>query len=1029
MKDHSASLRPEDLLEHASWAHALARSLVGEGAADDLVQETWVAALWAEPDSGRPLRPWLGTVLGNFARQRARRRDRRAAREERGATPEALPSAADLTEKAESQKLLMEELLGLDESLREVLLLRYFEELSSAEIARRQGIPASTVKSRLQRGLDELRVRLDRRCGAEEGAWGLALAPLLRKPSLDGAATGLSSSLKVATTASGAIWMKTFLQLALWTIVGLLGAIALIVVVGVGLPFFESIPREQVSFTALEPVVVQEDGSTEEAPTSLGSRTPITETAATPRQVPVAAPSTLRVRFLDTAGRPVSGVRLALRRSQASSAPTSDSHGRVEVALDPARRGPRGSLRYSHASLAGDLLHFEAKPGEVVDLGDIIVRPGGSLSGRVIDGSGAPLVGADVSVQGAEVSRGTSGGLTMHTTTQLGAASTESDEEGFFRLEGLLAGDVRVEVDAQRGLHRATSGWVEIRPGQESQGLVIRAPAAPADERIEGVVLDPDGEPLRTVSVQARYKTWTRSGSLGSHTDSEGRFRIVTAVDAEHELVFTPPQGRDWTPVILEDARPGQLALRIQFERAGELGITVRAENGQAVTSYACALQDADEEHVLQYLERAERADGRATLRLPAQAFVIRVDAAGFAVETIGPIGRGQLEDGENLSIVLHSLPGVSGRVTSGGIPIEGAEVYLQRRATQKESYNGFPVRFTSRHVAWTKSAADGSYSLDLRDSGEYVVRARAQGLAPGETDSLHLSPEVGVDDLDLDLTSGGSIGGQILLDPDQNPAGAIVAISRGDCWAETRRVESDGGFLFENLIPGPWLVTRVDEELNEREHYSSSTFFGFAHDSTPSNCRVVDGETTRHDFIDTPLPICVLRGRLELVGVDMSTWRARVSDPRPSSGPVNQFDSEIAMDADGRFEVRVPGDGPWRISFGERDGIGLRLLTTLELSEGSNEWSSRIEVAELVLQGTPPAPSAYVWEGSDGLQAIFPLVAEGVTEHHLQPIPAGGGRIAQLDPLLADDDPGKWPTLFEVDVSAGQKGVVAFPR
>ncbi len=137
---------PESLLQHASWAHSLARSLVGEAAADDLVQDTWLAAIKANPSADRPLRPWLGTVLGNLSRQESRSSARRKAREAEVAQTGFEPSAEELTEKAESQKLLMEQLLQLDEELREVLLLKFFEGLSAAEIGRRKGVPA--VRSR-----------------------------------------------------------------------------------------------------------------------------------------------------------------------------------------------------------------------------------------------------------------------------------------------------------------------------------------------------------------------------------------------------------------------------------------------------------------------------------------------------------------------------------------------------------------------------------------------------------------------------------------------------------------------------------------------------------------------------------------------------------------------------------------------------------------------------------------------------------------------------------------------------------------
>ncbi|MFT5690658.1 MAG: RNA polymerase sigma-70 factor (ECF subfamily), partial [Planctomycetota bacterium] len=179
----SHSIDPAILLEHSSWASRLAKSLVGESAAEDLVQETWLAALRHPPKTDRPLKPWLRTVLGNLARERSRRAGNRSAREEAASKAEALPSAATLTERTESQRLLMEALLELDAETRQLILLRFTEEHSAAEIARQQGVPVTTVKSRIERGLTELRQSLDASHGGDRQAWGLALLPLLRLPS------------------------------------------------------------------------------------------------------------------------------------------------------------------------------------------------------------------------------------------------------------------------------------------------------------------------------------------------------------------------------------------------------------------------------------------------------------------------------------------------------------------------------------------------------------------------------------------------------------------------------------------------------------------------------------------------------------------------------------------------------------------------------------------------------------------------------------------------------------------------------
>jgi plastocyanin len=65
---------------------------------------------------------------------------------------------------------LVEAVARLAEPYRQTVLLRYFEELSSAEIGERLGIPAATARGRLKTALDLLREDLDRAPGGRK-AW------------------------------------------------------------------------------------------------------------------------------------------------------------------------------------------------------------------------------------------------------------------------------------------------------------------------------------------------------------------------------------------------------------------------------------------------------------------------------------------------------------------------------------------------------------------------------------------------------------------------------------------------------------------------------------------------------------------------------------------------------------------------------------------------------------------------------------------------------------------------------------------
>jgi RNA polymerase sigma-70 factor (ECF subfamily) len=189
------STRLDELLSHAGWMRALARSLVRDPAdAEDIVQDTWLEALRRPPRDPAAAEGWLARVLRNFALRGHRTEGRRRAREVRAARREPEEDATHaLLEKLEMHRLLAAEVAALGEPYRTTVLLRFFEERSVAEIARIQGVPLDTVKTRLRRGLLELRERLDRRHGGGGRAWRLALLPLAGLAALPGAAQAAAS--------------------------------------------------------------------------------------------------------------------------------------------------------------------------------------------------------------------------------------------------------------------------------------------------------------------------------------------------------------------------------------------------------------------------------------------------------------------------------------------------------------------------------------------------------------------------------------------------------------------------------------------------------------------------------------------------------------------------------------------------------------------------------------------------------------------------------------------------------------------
>ncbi len=169
----------EDLLAHSDWLTRLARRLTGGDDADDVVQEAWLAARRSPPDPDRPARPWLQGVLRNLVRARwqSDRRRRRREQAQLLLLPDREAAVDTLYERVELQRLVAERVMALDEPLRKVVLLRYFDGHDSTQIAGLLGIASGTVRWRLKQAIDQLRADMDARFHGNRHAWTLVLAP------------------------------------------------------------------------------------------------------------------------------------------------------------------------------------------------------------------------------------------------------------------------------------------------------------------------------------------------------------------------------------------------------------------------------------------------------------------------------------------------------------------------------------------------------------------------------------------------------------------------------------------------------------------------------------------------------------------------------------------------------------------------------------------------------------------------------------------------------------------------------------
>ena len=179
----SAGLKRQDagLLDEliVRYQHRLLRYLLylsgNREQAEDLFQEVWMRVLvrGSQFNGQARFETWLFTIARNLLIDQRRKRTMSSLDELfEGGGDDDRPMAFEITDgeptpfdhfaNLEDRERIAGALLELDTLHREVLILRFHEELSLEEIAKVTRAPLSTVKSRLYRGMAMMKPKLDR---------------------------------------------------------------------------------------------------------------------------------------------------------------------------------------------------------------------------------------------------------------------------------------------------------------------------------------------------------------------------------------------------------------------------------------------------------------------------------------------------------------------------------------------------------------------------------------------------------------------------------------------------------------------------------------------------------------------------------------------------------------------------------------------------------------------------------------------------------------------------------------------------
>jgi RNA polymerase sigma-70 factor (ECF subfamily) len=926
----------EELAAQSQWVRRLARSLVhDEAAAEDLVQDTWVAALRRPPADRRALRGWLARVVRTHAWKQQRKAASAPTTGVTGDHPGGAPES-ELVERLELHRVLAEELRALREPLRTTLLQRYFEGLSAAEIAERTGVPAATVRWRLQQGLEELRTRLDRRHHGSRTEWTSAFGALLIR---HGATQPLAHAAGAA--ALPILAMSTLAKFSL--------AIAALAVVGIGFvawnrkplePGLARGPAEQIASPQSPMDVATRAGES--------SRTPAAPEIAAPaasREGSVSAqdPATTMVdaRCLDSALQPLASawMRCVERDGTVASA---DSEGRIEFTFSLEKPKEILHLAVGAPGMATRVVEMVLQRGAMQHAGEFVLAPGGCVFGRIEDESGRPLEGASVMVLPlANDPDGVIDELGLRSYGPRGqelAVAVRTSADGNFVADGLALQRSRAWAHFEEGPW-SRSEPLEWSADHDLHDVVLRVAAGNSTNDIDGVLLAPDGHPIAGAYIGVHCMATGTGWMFQVETDSHGRFVIHPKADLPHDLSASVSDRR-WPSIERKGVAPGTKGLELRFEVGRHLAVRVRSR-GAPVTKFAIGAggQGGDCGSVQIPVPYAtDRPEGNASVLVPATPFCLAVDAPGFWLKSVGPLSPADLP--EVFEVELDPLPGVRGRVLADGRPIAGAKVQLNEvnEPGTFTEVNEFPS-FVRPYTDWkSETGADGSFFIPLRDPGTYRLYADAPGLARGELGPLAIDVQKGLRDLELLLLRGGALHGHVLMPPGRSPEGVIVGLNRGDALPHTQSVGPDGAFAFEHLTPGRWRLarSRLTLEMSTGLNFSN----GDGERVLETNCEVLDGQAITMDLDLREDHSCRLTGVVTLNGSPAAGWSIELD-------PVAQqhwfaAEPKAVIDQHGRFELIVETLGPVRAKLSAPVELHWRgeILRPIDVNAGGNAWT-----------------------------------------------------------------------------------------
>jgi RNA polymerase sigma-70 factor (ECF subfamily) len=857
----------DELLEHADWLHRLARALVGDANADDIVQETFAAAVTKPPAEAGALRPWLGGVARNLAKMSLRGRKRRTAHEDRAAieAPTDVPSSEELVERARMQQKVAALVMELPDVLRDVLLLRFFEGMSAADIARAQNIPGATVRSRLSDALARVREELDAQHGGDRRRWERVLAPI---PFMAGAAA------RTALVTGGLVKAKVVLGVVVVALIALVASWRLGWIFGGGTPTTE-VPA--VATTAPPKGPAPESQAPQPLPAASAS------TASHKLRYDYEPEGSLQLegQVIDEHDKPVENATVVIDtmfpRHEDSGADGAFAFGRltphtyeVSAGIDDLYAGPVRirltdksepvTLRLRKGS-PGEVTLVDAASGKPIPKGTVELRSSTKLFGATADDKGvatfkglppmwAPLVArapgyaenaimvstaGDPAVPLKATVALTKGALLTGTivdengkpvvaqlvaelasqpfpVADLRADTLESKPDGTFSVGPLSAGTWRITA-YNTTLAPATTAPIVVDGVHAKTGVkIVMTPGA----LLKGTVTDATGKPIAgaEVKIVGRGNTVWRSTRLAV-SDTSGAFQFAGLARRAVDVVATHETGASKiVPVDL--AAKAEQTVAIKLDLVGAISGTVSDDHGQPIGDAQVVVDPVFDGGITDREAWIVRGPQTAVTDQGGAFNVAGLPEGDYQVRAARPAATdAELELAQSVKARVTTLPGAPIKLileSNGSIKGKVAMADGSVPASFTISIGGTsPVPFATPDGSFSLPAVAGIRTIVVDGRRFLAAKSKMITVEAGkvaDAGTITVQPGRSVRGRVLDETGAPVRGAKVAAGSLLTGGGAELYIEDESLGAKATDTDDRGEFVIEGFSPGPLTIT-----------------------------------------------------------------------------------------------------------------------------------------------------------------------------------------------------------------------------